>query len=169
MPTIWPVHSILLDFVIIILFIGKIYEALHYAIFFVLLLFDPFSFHILIKIWFVTVVPNYLNCATFSKDLLAIFMLCFWPTFWWRDMNTYLVFFVFPSRPTRLPTSITALVFFFKAGCLLLHFLPIGLHQRRPDSDLSHWVPVPPGILGPSWWLIRKQRWKTRRQSISLF
>jgi hypothetical protein len=27
-----------------------------------------------IKFWFVTVVLKYLNCATFSKDLLAIFM-----------------------------------------------------------------------------------------------
>jgi hypothetical protein len=27
-----------------------------------------------IKFWFVTVVPKYLNCATFSKDLLPIFM-----------------------------------------------------------------------------------------------
>jgi hypothetical protein len=27
-----------------------------------------------IRFWFVTVVPKYLNCSTFSKDLLSIFM-----------------------------------------------------------------------------------------------
>jgi hypothetical protein len=27
-----------------------------------------------IKFWFVTVVPKYLNCGTFSKDLLAVFV-----------------------------------------------------------------------------------------------
>jgi hypothetical protein len=35
-----------------------------------------------IKFWFVTVVPKYLNCATFSKHLLATFMSWFCPAFW---------------------------------------------------------------------------------------
>jgi hypothetical protein len=52
--------------------------------------------------WFVTVVPKYLNCATFSKDLLAIFMSWICLTSWWRDSNIYLVLSAFTSRPTYL-------------------------------------------------------------------
>jgi hypothetical protein len=55
-----------------------------------------------IKLWFITVAPKYLNCDTFSNDLFAIFMSRFWPTFWWRDSNIYLVFSTFISRPTSL-------------------------------------------------------------------
>jgi hypothetical protein len=50
-----------------------------------------------IRFWFVTVVPKYLNCATFLKHLSAIFMSWFCPPFWWRDSNIYLVFSVFTS------------------------------------------------------------------------
>jgi hypothetical protein len=50
------------------------------------------------QFWFVTVVPKYLNCATFSKDLLAIFMSWFCPAFWWQDSNIYLVFSAFTPR-----------------------------------------------------------------------
>jgi hypothetical protein len=44
--------------------------------------------------WFssVSVVPKYLNSATSSKALFAIFMLCFCTIFWPRDINIYLVF-----------------------------------------------------------------------------
>jgi hypothetical protein len=44
--------------------------------------------------------PKYLNCATFSKDLLAIFVSWFCPAFWWQDSNVYLVFSALASRPT---------------------------------------------------------------------
>jgi len=44
---------------------------------------------------FVTVVPKYLNCATFSKDVLVTFIFWFCPAFWWRDMPKYLVFSAF--------------------------------------------------------------------------
>jgi len=47
------------------------------------------------QLWFVTVVPKYLNFATFLKNLLAISILCFCPAFWWRDINIYIVFSVF--------------------------------------------------------------------------
>jgi hypothetical protein len=50
-----------------------------------------------VKIWFLTVVPKYLNYVTFSKDLLAFFMSWFCLAFWWRDSNTNLVFFAFTS------------------------------------------------------------------------
>jgi hypothetical protein len=70
---------------------------------------------LLISSWttilFVTVIPKYLNFATFSKGLLAIFMLWFCPAFWWRDINMYLVFSAFTSRPTSLLVSIRASVF----------------------------------------------------------
>jgi hypothetical protein len=59
-----------------------------------------------IRIWFVIVVPKYLNFATFSKHLLAIFMSQLCPAFWWRDSNIYLVFSVFTSRPTSVRASI---------------------------------------------------------------
>jgi hypothetical protein len=47
-----------------------------------------------------------LNSATFSKDLLAIFMLWFCPAFWWRDSNIHSVFSVFTSRPISFLASI---------------------------------------------------------------
>jgi hypothetical protein len=53
-----------------------------------------------IRIWFVIIVLKYLNCATFSNNLLAFFMSWFCPAFWWRDSNIYLVFSVITSRPT---------------------------------------------------------------------
>jgi hypothetical protein len=54
-----------------------------------------------------------LNFATSSNDLFGIFMLCFCPIFWLRDINIYLVFSGFTSRPTSLLTSDKASVFFF--------------------------------------------------------
>jgi hypothetical protein len=50
------------------------------------------------KFWFVSVVPKYLNLATFSKDLLVISLSWFCPTF---------------SRPTSLLPSIRTSVFYF--------------------------------------------------------
>jgi hypothetical protein len=58
-----------------------------------------------IKVLFVTVVPKCLDFATFSKYILAIFMFCLSPAFWWRDFNTYLVFPAFISRPTSWVVS----------------------------------------------------------------
>jgi hypothetical protein len=40
-----------------------------------------------IAFWFVTVVPQYLNFATYSTDLLATFVLRLRPAFSWRDLN----------------------------------------------------------------------------------
>jgi hypothetical protein len=67
------------------------------------------------KFWFVTVVPKYLNCATFSNNILAIFMFWFCPAFWWRGSNiySYLAFSAFTSGPTSLLASIRVCVFFF--------------------------------------------------------
>lgn len=53
----------------------------------------------------VCVVPNYLNCATLSKDLSHIFQLQFCHEFRSRNMNIYPVFSVFTSRPTFFPVN----------------------------------------------------------------
>jgi hypothetical protein len=41
-----------------------------------------------------SVVPRCLNFATSSKDLFTIFMLCFCPIFWLRDINSFLLIHV---------------------------------------------------------------------------
>jgi hypothetical protein len=46
------------------------------------------------EVYFVIVVPKYLNCTTFSKHLLAILMSWFFPAIWWQDTNIYSVFSV---------------------------------------------------------------------------
>jgi hypothetical protein len=73
----------------------------------------PSSIYSWIRFSFVIIVPKYLNCATFSNNLLPVFMSWFWPAFWWWDSNVYLVFYVFTSRPTYLLASIKVCVFFF--------------------------------------------------------
>jgi hypothetical protein len=65
-----------------------------------------------IKIWFVTVMPKYLNCITFSKYLLAIFTSWFCSTFWGRDSNIYLHFSMSASTPISLLASIKECVCF---------------------------------------------------------
>jgi hypothetical protein len=60
-----------------------------------------------------TVALKYLNCDTFLKDLFAIFISRFRPTFWWRDSNIYLVFSTVISTSTSLLASIKVSVFFF--------------------------------------------------------
>jgi hypothetical protein len=71
----------------------------------------------------VNVVPSYLNIATISKDLFAIFMLRFCPTFWLRDTNTYLVFCGFTSRPTSLLASNRDFVFY--RVYILFHYVKV--------------------------------------------
>jgi hypothetical protein len=48
-----------------------------------------------------------------STDLLAIFMLWFCPAFWWWDINIYLVFSAFTSRPNSLLASIRVSIFLY--------------------------------------------------------
>jgi hypothetical protein len=45
--------------------------------------------------WFVSVVPKYLNFATFSNNSLPILIFWFCPEFGWRDMIIYFVFSAF--------------------------------------------------------------------------
>jgi hypothetical protein len=62
-----------------------------------------------IKFWFVTVVPKYLNCATFSKHLFATCMSWFCPASWWRESDMYLDFSAFTSRPTFSSSNLLGL------------------------------------------------------------
>jgi hypothetical protein len=89
-----------------------------------------------IKFWFVTVVPKYLNCVTFTNDLLAIFMSWLCPEFWWRGTNIYFVFSVFTSRPTSLLASIKVDVFFFMVS-MLSSFVVYSLRIQMDSSGQS--------------------------------
>jgi nitrate reductase gamma subunit len=63
------------------------------------------------QFWYVSVVPKYLNFATSSKDLFAIFMLRFCFVFWLLHISIYLVFSWFISRllvPTWNSHGVTA-------------------------------------------------------------
>jgi hypothetical protein len=90
-------------------------------------------------------VPKYLNCVTFWKDLLSIFMSWFCPAFWWRrDSN--IAFSVFTSRPTSLLAS-KFLCFSF----WYIYYHPVDSHhQHRPAADVSHLISVPPSFPGLS-------------------
>jgi hypothetical protein len=76
-----------------------------------------------IKFSFVPITLKYYNCATFLKDLLAIFMSWICPAFWWRASNIYLVFSAFISRRTSLLAS--------KFLCLSIWYL-----RYHPTSSL---------------------------------
>jgi hypothetical protein len=100
-----------------------------------------------LKIWFFTIDPKYLNCATFSKDLLLMFMLQFCPAFWWWGNNTYLVFSVFIPRPTSLLASEFLCFFSLWHLCYLSTNLN---HQHSPAADVSHLISVTLRFPGPS-------------------
>jgi hypothetical protein len=72
-----------------------------------------------IRFWFVIDVTKYLNCATFSKHLLLIFMPWFCSAVWWPHSNIYLVFSVFTSRPTSLPALIKVCVSLYGINILI--------------------------------------------------
>ena len=55
-----------------------------------------------IELWFVKVVPKYLNCSILSKELLWVFILWFHPAFWYRNMAMYLVLSAFTSSSVSL-------------------------------------------------------------------
>jgi hypothetical protein len=111
-----------------------------------------------IRFRLVIIIHKYLNCATFSKYLLAVLMSWFCPAFWWRDSNIHLVFSVFTSRPTSLLASVSVSVFFFMVS---YYHQADSHHQYRPAADVSCLISVPPGFPGPSWWHILKHSWKS--------
>ena len=72
-----------------------------------------------IEIWFITVVPKYLNCSTLPKELLSAFMLWICPAFWSPDMTMYLVLSAFTSSPVSLLATTIASLFL-----LIVYTLP---------------------------------------------
>jgi hypothetical protein len=109
------------------------------------------------KLWFVTVVLKYFNFAASSKDLLANFVLRYLSSFWWREMNIYLVFSAFTSRPTPYQCQLEVLWFSLWNLC----YIQINLYHEYISEDLvSYLISVTPGFPGPSWWRILKQSWK---------
>jgi hypothetical protein len=72
------------------------------------------------------VVPKYLNCSTFSKHLLPIFMSWLCPAFWWWDSNIYLqlVFSVFTSFTAlkmyrvQIPSNMNCSVYSRRVWCV---------------------------------------------------
>jgi hypothetical protein len=73
--------------------------------------FNPFVTSWWKQIRCVTIIPKYFNFAIFSKDLLAILKLRFYPASWWRDIKHVLGFlsvylckniaFMSAERPVR--------------------------------------------------------------------
>jgi hypothetical protein len=55
--------------------------------------------------WFVSVVPKYLNFATFWNDSLAVLIFWFCSEFGWQDIIIYFVFSAFISRSVSLLAS----------------------------------------------------------------
>jgi hypothetical protein len=69
---------------------------------------------------------KYLNCATFLKDLLTIFMLWFCLAFWWWDININLVISAFTSSTTSLLASVRVSVFLY--GIFVIHIIHSRYH-----------------------------------------
>jgi hypothetical protein len=109
---------------------------------------SKFNFPLLsswIKSWFAIVVPKYLKCATFSKNLLIIFMSLIWLVFWWWDSNIQLS--VFTSRPT----SLLALIKIYKYACTTVLYNKrneeISLFIMRSSISFTH----SQALLSSSW------------------
>jgi hypothetical protein len=53
--------------------------------------YNPFLISSIMKFWFVTAVPKYLNFVINLNDLLATFILWFCFAFWWRGIKIYVL------------------------------------------------------------------------------
>jgi hypothetical protein len=85
-------------------------------------------------------------CHIFKRSINYLPMLWFCPVFWWWNINIYLVFSAFTSRPTFLLASVRASVSFFMVFILS----PTRFkYQHRQEADMSHSILIPPGFLGP--------------------
>jgi hypothetical protein len=79
--------------------------------------------------WFVSVVPKYLNFATFSNNSLAILIFWFCSEFWWQDIIIYFVSSAFTFRPT---------VKFFTLNGLAHNLISCIISELRVFSDASN-------------------------------
>jgi hypothetical protein len=85
----------------------------------------------------------------------------FWPTFWWRESNIYLVFSMFISRPTSLLASITACVLFFTVYTLSPSRFASSAQARSGSLKQFPWrdrilEPVPQETASDCAWEIRR-------------
>jgi hypothetical protein len=111
----------------------------------------------LISPWFqfrlVTVVLHHLNFASFSKDVLAIFMLWSCLAFWWRDSKVTWVFFCVNSRQISLLASIIV-----ESALFVFFFLVISYRFTSSAYTRSWYV----GLTWISWNFVAafsKQNW----------
>jgi hypothetical protein len=79
--------------------------------------------------WSVSVFQGIWTLPPSSKGLFAGFMLCFCPIFWLRDINIYLVFPGFTSRPASLLASDKASAFLGAKSHV--HFSALGSFCQR--------------------------------------
>jgi hypothetical protein len=88
--------------------------------------------------------PQIFQLCHILKNLLAIFMSWFFPAFWWRDSNIYLVFSVFTSK--CIPTLLAPIKSFcgFRYGIYVIYpdtvQYPAGIETRGSAVD---WGPIP--------------------------
>ena len=80
------------------------------------------------QFWYVTVIHKYWKFATFSNDLLAIFMFWFCPAFCSLGINICLVSAAFTSRPTCLPATDN---FCFSYSMFIFHNLEFWLWSKN--------------------------------------
>jgi len=92
------------------------------------------KFNLLLTSWMqfslVTVVPNYMNFVTFSKDSLAVSKLWFCRAFWWQDTTLYLVFSLFTSTATFLLASNKISVSFYGVQVLIQNINVVSIDQE---------------------------------------
>ena len=112
-----------------------------------------------IEFWFFRFVPKYVNCSTFSKELLSVFILRLRPAFLSRDITMCLVLSSFTSSPIPLLATTKASVFFFIVCTLLPNILT---SSARPPIILTRkltyllLISVQLEVHSSSWRLTRK-------------
>jgi hypothetical protein len=83
-------------------------------------------------------------CHIFEGSTFAVFMLWFCASFWWQDINIYVVSSVFTSRPTSLLAPVRDSVFFFMVYMLLSNRFTSSVET---EADVCYSISVPPGFL----------------------
>lgn len=87
--------------------------------------------------WHAAVIPKYLNCATFSMILLAVFMLWFSLALCWQDSNICIAFSMCTSWLTSLEAPIKVPVFFLMVSMLdPCKFTSTTIEADMPYSNL---------------------------------
>jgi len=87
------------------------------------------------ELWFVSVVPKYLNSSTLSKELFSFFILSIRHAFWFRDMTMYLVLSAFKFISISLLATTQGSLFFY-----IVYTLPPNI-LTSPGYTKRWWVP----------------------------